>query len=180
MTLLTNRFFLGDMARCFGITLLVFGAFIITVFGMSGGQKGIEAGLVMLLIPAVLMVLGTLVFIVIMGNRVPMGFLIDGEGVRMRSISKRVKGINNTAIVLGLLAGKHGAVGAGALGRAQENCSIAWNELCKVRFYPAHRVIFLKGGFLSRIRVYCTPQNYPDVEQRIRSHAPSQADVATR
>jgi len=177
MTLLTNRFFLVDMAKCIGITMMVFGVIIITIFGMSGGAKGMVGALLLLALPLVLIVLGTLIFVAIMGNRLPMEFTIDSYGIRMKSISRRVAGINRTAIVLGILAGKPGAIGAGQLGRAQENTSIAWSELSKIRFYPDQRVIYLKGGFLSRIRVYCTPQNYPTAEQTIRGLCPSHAVI---
>ena len=179
MKLLTNRFFWGDMGKCLGLTLLALLSFTIPIFLSSGAQKGLQGAVIILSIPTVLVLFGTLIFIVIMGNRVPMEFKIDSAGVRMQSVSKRIKGINRAAIVLGLLAGKPGAVGAGELGRTQEKCCIAWNELHKVRYYPNQRVIFVNGGFLSKIRVYCTPENYSNVAGRIRAKTPPQAVVST-
>ena len=40
-------------------------------------------------------------------------------------------------------------------------------------------VIFLKGGILSRIRLYCLPQNYAQVSQMIRCRLPDKAIVET-
>jgi hypothetical protein len=96
----------------------------------------------------------------------------------MKSVSRRVKNINRTAMIVGMLAGKPGMVGAGAIGESQERTSIAWSSVRRVRFHPAQGVVFVKGGILSRLRLYCTPQNYQAVEQIIRSHLPAVADVA--
>ena len=167
------------MGKCLGLTLLALLAFIIPLFWSSGAQKGLQGAVIILSIPTVLLFVGMLIFIVTMGNRVPMEFKIDGAGVRLQSVSKRIKVINRTAIVLGLLTGKPGAIGAGELGRTQEKWSIAWNEPSKVSYYPNQRVIFVNGGFLSKIRVYCTPENYSNVAGRIRAKTPPQAVVST-
>lgn len=178
MKLINNRFFLGDLVKWTLVTMLVCAAIFIPLFGSSGGKDGLFAALLFLSLPAILIFLGTFIFVIIMGNRVPMVFRIDAHGVNMRSVSKRVKNINRTAMILGVLAGKPGMVGAGVAGASQENTTIAWQDLRKVRFHPVQQVIFLKGGILSRIRVYCTPQNYPSVEHLIRSHMPATANVA--
>jgi hypothetical protein len=115
-----------------------------------------------------------------MGNRLPLAFRVDALGVNMQSASKRVTNINRTAMVLGVLAGKPGMVGAGAIGASQENTTIAWQDLRKVCFHPVQQVIFLKGGIFSRIRVYCTPQNYPSVERLIRSRMPATVNATVR
>lgn len=178
MKLINNRFFLGDLLKWTIATMLVCAAIFIPLFGISGGKDGLFAALLFLSLPPVLIFLGTFIFVIIMGNRVPMAFRIDALGVNMRSVSKRVKSINRTAMILGVLAGKPGMVGAGMAGASQENTTIAWQDLRKVRFHPVQQVIFLKGGILSRIRVYCTPQNYPSVEHLIRSRMPSTANVS--
>ncbi len=123
------------------------------------------------------MIMGTLIFVLIMGNRVPMAFKIDAEGVHMTSNSKRIKNINRGVILLGLLAGKPGAVGAGMIGQSQEDATILWGELRKVHFYPTQRVIFLKGGIFSRIRIYCTTENYPTAELMIQKHMPEKVRI---
>jgi hypothetical protein len=150
------------------LTMLVSAALLLPIFGIPGGWGGIQAALLILLIGFTAMIMGTLIFALIMGNRLPMAFKVDAEGVNMKSVSSRVKNINRGAILVGLLARKPGVIGAGMAGRSQEETTIPWNELRKVDFYPAHRVIFLKGDIFSRIRLYCTPANYSAVEQCIR------------
>jgi len=178
MTLLGNRFFLADLGKWLGLTLLVCAAIFVPLLGVAGGAKGVEAAFLFLGIGACLLILGTLLFVAIMGNRVPMEFTVDGDGVIMRTVSRRVKGINAATIVLGALARKPGAVGAGVIGASQQSTTIAWDELRRIRFFPAERVIFLKGGIFSRIRVYCTEQNYAAVEATIRQRKPPAADIA--
>lgn len=179
MKLLNNRFFLGDLTKWTVVTTIVFAAILIPLLGFSGGREGLEAAILFLALPPVLIFVSTLIFILLMGNRLPLRFRIDAEGLHMKSVSRRVRNINRTAMILGALAGKPGAVGAGAIGASQENTSIGWEELSKVRFHPADRVVFLKGGIFSRIRVYATPQNYESVAERIRNRLPAHAEVTT-
>jgi hypothetical protein len=61
---------------------------------------------------------------------------------------------------------------------SQQSTTIAWNELRKIRFYPAQRVIFLKGGIFSRIRLYCTAQNYEAVAKTVKEMGGRQAPPA--
>jgi hypothetical protein len=180
MKLINNRFFLGDLVKWTLVTMLVCAAIFIPLLGISGGKDGLFAALLFLALPVVLIFLGTFIFVIIMGNRLPLAFRVDALGVNMRSVSKRVTHINRTAMVLGVLAGKPGMVGAGAIGASQENTTIPWQDLRKVCFHPVQQVIFLKGGIFSRIRVYCTPQNYPSVERLIRSRMPANVNATVR
>jgi hypothetical protein len=160
MTLLNNRFFLADLVKWLGWTLLVCLAIFIPLMGIPGGAQGVRAAFLFTGTGAVLLIFSTLLFVLIMGNRVPMEFTLDNDGIQMRTVSKRIKKINLVAILFGVLARKPGAIGAGALGMSGQSTRIAWNELRKIQFHPVQRVIFLKGGILSRIRLYCTAQNY--------------------
>lgn len=179
MKLLNNRFFLGDFAKWFGLTMLICSTLFMLIFGIPGGLKGIEAALLMTGIGAVLLIVSTLIFVIIMGNRVPMEFTVNSDGVNMRGISKRMKGINKLAIIMGVLARKPGAIGAGTIGMSQQSTTIPWNELQKVHFYPAYQAIFLKGGIFSRIRLYCTSQNYEAVVKIIQQFKPSKTEIKT-
>jgi len=110
MKLLNNQFFLGDLVKWTKLTMLVCGAFFMAIFGLAGGRDGIQAALVFTIIPPVLISLGRLIFALIMGNCGRMEFRLDDEGIHMKSISKRVKNINRTATMVGVLAGKPGMV----------------------------------------------------------------------
>jgi len=175
MKLLNDRFFLADLVKWTGLTTLLFAAILVPLFGFSGGPEGLRAALLFLAIPPVLLLVSTLIFILVMGNRLPLGFRIDEEGIRMRSLSKRVSNINRAAMVIGALAGKPGAVGAGAIGASQERCFIPWEDLRKVRFFPEQGVIFLKGGIFSRIRIYAEPAVYEAAARVILSRLPAAA-----
>ena len=178
MTLLNNRFFLADLVKWLGWTLLVCLAIFIPLMGIPGGAQGVRAALLFTGIGAVLLIFSTLLFVVIMGNRVPLEFTLNNDGIQMRTVSRRIKGINLIAILFGVLARKPGAVGAGAIGMSGQNTRIAWNELRIIQFHPAQRVIFLKGGILSRIRLYCTTQNYQAVAAMIGERGLQQSPPA--
>jgi hypothetical protein len=179
MMLLNNRFFLADCVKWLGWSLGISLAIFLPLFGIPGGVDGMRTAFLMTGIGAVLLIFSTLLFVLIMGNRVPMEFSINNDGIQMRTRSKRMKSINKIAIIFGVLARKPGAIGAGALGRSGQNTHIAWNELSKIQFHPAQRVIFLKGGILSRIRLYCTAQNYAVVAARIEETARQQTPPAS-
>jgi hypothetical protein len=179
MTLLNNRFFLADFAKWLGWTLVISLAIFLPLFGIPGGVDGVWTALLITGIGAVLLIFSTLLFVLIMGNRVPMEFTLNSDGIQMRTGSRRMQGINLIAIIFGVLARKPGAIGAGALGLSGQNTRIAWNELRKIQFHPAQRVIFLKGGILSRIRLYCIAQNYQAVAAMVEERGLQQSPQAS-
>jgi hypothetical protein len=67
-----------------------------------------------------------LIMILFFGNRMPMRFTIDQDGVTCDITSKRSKWANRLLIILGILARKPGAAGTGILAVAQESQTYEW------------------------------------------------------
>jgi hypothetical protein len=116
------------------------------------------------------MSMSVLIYVAVMGNRVPIEFEVDARGARMRALSRRSKGIALAAIAAGGAAGNAGAVGAGIAARAQERTAVPWDELSEVRLFPEDRVIYLRGDAFSRLRLYCTADNYARVAAMVERH----------
>ncbi len=166
--LLGNRFFLRDTCKWLAWSTLIGGILLVAIFGLAGGAGGVRAALLITLIGMAVMLFGTALFVAVMGNRMAFEFALDEAGVHMRSVSKRVKWINRLTLILGVLARKPSAAGAGAAAMSQEETTILWNDLSRTSYFPNDRAIFLRGDLLTRIRLFCKPENYALVEQTIR------------
>jgi hypothetical protein len=170
MKLLGNRFFLRDTVRWIGLSTAIIGVLFLALFGLAGGAENIPLALGITVGALVLMSMSVLIYVAVMGNRVPIEFEVDARGARMRALSRRSKGIALAAIAAGGAAGNAGAVGAGIAARAQERTAVPWDELSEVRLFPEDRVIYLRGDAFSRLRLYCTADNYARVAAMVERH----------
>jgi hypothetical protein len=176
--LLTNRFILQDVFLGALATTLIGGTIIGGIFAWDGGWKGLQSGLIFsgffglfMLLVSVLTLGG------IFGNRWPLEFLVGDDGVVMNNVSEKAHAIHRLSWILALLTGRPLMAGPGLIAQSREVVGITWDEVRTVRGYPALGVIYIKGGFLDNVRLYCTSANYAEVARRVdaavRQHAPS-------
>jgi hypothetical protein len=170
--LLTNRFFLYDMAKMLFWTFAIFDGMMLALFSF---QRNMDAAVPFLSISG-LILLGFVIVIVgitilVFGNRFPTRFVVNLDGVSYASRSGRAGTLNRAAIIIGLLARRPGAAGAGLLAVSQESGSILWEDIHRIREYPSLRVISLMNSWRVVVRVYCTPENYSRVAESVRSRA---------
>jgi hypothetical protein len=116
---------------------------------------------------------------VIFGNRWPLEFTIEPDGVVMNNVSEKAHAIHRMSWILAILTGRPLMAGPGLIAQSREVVAIPWNEVRRVQRYPALGVIAIKGGFLDNVRLYCTPANYADVVQRVEAAVKQQAPSAT-
>jgi len=76
-------------------------------------------------------------------------------------------------ITAGFLSGNFSAAGAGFLAQSKQDVFIRWRNIKKVKYLPASNTVMLRGGLTENIAVFCTPENYADVETYIRSSLPA-------
>jgi hypothetical protein len=106
------------------------------------------------------------------GNRMPMRFTINHDGVTCEITSKRSKWANRALIVLGILARKPGAVGTGAIALSQESQTFEWKRIYSVVFNDKRNIITLRNRWRSLIMIFCLPENYGKIVEIIKSHIP--------
>ncbi len=97
-------------------------------------------------------------------------FVVDHKGVLCRTQAKQAKQnrmINSLTVVLGLLSGKPAVAGAGVLAQSRQGVFLKWSRVRKVKYKPRQRTILLKGGFSERIALFCTRDNYAQVEREV-------------
>jgi hypothetical protein len=170
--LLTNRFFLYDMAKLLFWTFLIVNGLMLTIFLI---QREFDALLPMVQLSGLIILgfalLAAAITAVIFGNRFPTRFAVRPDGVFYESLSGRASTLNRAAIVAGILAGKPGAAGAGLLAASQETGGIIWHDVRTVHEYPNQCVISLMNSWRVVLRLYCRPEDYPRVIELVHAYA---------
>lgn len=119
---------------------------------------------------AALLILTWLLLMVLYRGRYKTEFMLDDNGVSCRTQAKQAKKtriINALAVVLGLLSGKPAVAGAGMLAQSRQEVFLKWNRVTKVRYKPKSYTILLRGGWTEQIALFCTAENYSQVEHEI-------------
>ena len=95
-------------------------------------------------------------------------YVVDNEGVHCRTQEKQANTnrlINGLTVALGLLSGKPSTAGAGMLAQSRQNEFLKWSHVTKARYKPKQKVIVLRGGWTENITLFCSKENYEQVEQ---------------
>jgi hypothetical protein len=98
-------------------------------------------------------------------------FVLNDRGALCRTQEKQARknrAVNRLTVVLGLLSGRPAAVGAGMLAQARQSEYLEWGRIKKASFHPKGRTILLHGGFAETIALFCTEENYPEIEEFVR------------
>jgi len=181
MPLLTSRFFLYDFAKVILISGGIFYLILLPIFLHSPGEKHIgQMTAVIALIMGGIAFLFVLISLVFFGNHWPMAFAVSTEGVGWRSLSRRGSQANRVAIVVGVLSGKPGMAGAGLLAASNERGWLPWQQVRRVKAYPAQRAISIMNSWRVVVRLYCTPENYGAVLAYVEQHGSLQAEAGSR
>lgn len=163
-----NRFIVTDLLLAIG---LPFGILITILLLLSGGDilgSDVKYGLFLI---GLLFLFTFLVVRFIYGGQYAPGFIIDKKGITnytQRSQRKKNRFINGLLIFLGSLSRNPGAIGMGLLAESKQVLFIKWKHIRKVRYYPMHHTILVKGGFTEKIVIFCTSENYENVKKMIR------------
>ncbi|MEL7658882.1 MAG: hypothetical protein AAGU75_23570, partial [Bacillota bacterium] len=84
--------------------------------------------------------------------------------------AKRGKIINGLAVALGLFSGNPTVAGAGMIAQSRQVVRLRWKSVQKVKYDPQRHTILVRGGYMEKIAVFCTPENYEEVEAMILDH----------
>jgi len=159
--LLTNRHMLGPV--CLAMLGAAVGAALLVSFPLAIEGEWEDITNVFKLFAVVglgLFALSLLIMAFAFRNRLRVHFRIDDEGVLLRQIDRTAKAGNRAAFWAGLVLGRPGAVGAGALAISQEEQSLAWSGAFTARLEPATHSIAFRNGWRTLMRVYCPPETY--------------------
>jgi len=125
-----------------------------------------------LILIGVLFLLTYLFIRIFWGGKYEVGFELDKTGIRSYTLPKQAKQnriVNALAIILGFLSGRPAVAGAGMLAQSKQDVFIRWKNIKKVKYLSGKKSVMLRGGLTENIAVFCTNENYSDVEAFIRS-----------
>ncbi|NEW81541.1 MAG: hypothetical protein GZ094_04145 [Mariniphaga sp.] len=159
--ILRNAVILKQLAIAIGIPfglLLIFLLIIKAYYGV---------GLI-----ALLFLLTYLFINIVWGGKYDVGFELDKTGIRSFTLENQAKKnsiLNAITVVAGLLSGKPAVAGAGFLAQSRQDIMMRWRNIKKVSCYPQKHTVIIRGGLTESIAVFCTKDNYHDVDAYIRS-----------
>lgn len=103
-------------------------------------------------------------------------FVLDGKGALCRTGAAQAKQnriINTLTVMLGLLAGKPSAAGAGILAQSRQEAFLRWSRVTSIKYSPQKHTILLRGGWTEQMALFCTKENYETVEAFVRRRIPA-------
>ena len=170
--LLTNRFVMTDVIVGCGVTVILCWLFFFLAFAWGNdfrdlGQAWRVSATFALGGAIFLSTMSLFVLLVFFGNRHPLEFILDEDGIVMNNISERAKAAHRLAWLVALATGRPLMAGPGLIAQSREVVAIPWDEVRRVKAYPALGVIAIRGGLLENIRLYCTHENFPSVLERV-------------
>ena len=77
------------------------------------------------------------------------------------------RGAARLLVVLGLLTGKPGAVGAGLIAAGDRTRALEWGEVGRVRYDARRRTVALGNSWRTVVILFCTAENYAQVAQAV-------------
>jgi len=168
--LLSNRIMVGGVARGFGLAALIMGSLLTFLLAVQGEFDAI--GPIWLLTLAVcggLLVVAVLVMLLVFRNRMRFRFTVDDDGVLAEQIDTTARAANRLAIVAGALSGSMGGTGSGLIAASQEVQRVDFHGAFRMQTLPRARVIVFRNGWRRLLFVYCSPENFAEVAERISS-----------
>lgn len=160
-----NVLILRQLGLAIGIP---FGVLIVALTLLAEDRERLYAlGLIaLLLVLTVLFVLG------VYGGKYDAAFTLNAKGIRCATQpgqAKKNKLINGLTVVLGLISGKPAVAGAGMMAAARQSVWLPWQRIRSVRYLPKHHTIVLRASPLESVGVFCTADNYAEVQAIIQS-----------
>jgi len=115
----------------------------------------------------------TWVFIIIIyKGKYDVEFVLDKRGIlcqTQKHQAKKNRVLNTLTVILGLISGKFSVAGAGMLAQSNQEVFIKWPHITKIKFKPKNLTILIRGNLTQNIGLFCTEENYPLVENLIKS-----------
>lgn len=170
--LVTSRFFLYDVLRVSVLSYILINVLLLVMALFVDGGRSWNTGL---LVGSGLAVIGLAIAILIIallffGNKIPYRFTATDKVASMEMMSRKAKVANRLSSFLGILTGKPGVAGAGAIAASREYTELPWKWALRAKYYPGAKTITLLNGWRAVIRFYCTEENYQEVADFVKLH----------
>ena len=164
----SNKVILRDLGIAIGIPFGI----LVVVLVVLGGLKGFHGDIFFALCLIGILFILTFIFIrLVYGWKYAAAFVINESGIQnytQKRQAKRNRIINILTVIIGILSRKPSAAGAGLLAQSKQDVFLRWNNIRKVKYDPLRHTIVVRGGLTEKIALFCTEQNYGEVEKMIK------------
>jgi hypothetical protein len=159
------------VARQFVQALLATMGIVVVLMLVCTGQiyESIAAAVVGGGIIAALMPVGALIHLLVIGGKEL--YIITDQGVWRGPATRAPEMLSKGFSAMGisaLLDGNVSMAGTAMLAAGRVQQDMAWRDVKKVMYKPNWRLIILKVDALTKIWMFCTKDNYPEVEKFVR------------
>jgi len=150
--------------------------FVLFVIELLDPYSRLSPSFLQVLVHVFLIVLGILTgcvligVLLVMGNRYEHEYSADDKGIVEKAAKKQYRRntiVNGLLVGLGLLMKQPGAAGAGVLAQSRQAQYLKWKDVDGYSVDPHRRTIVLIRGRRVRMIVYCLPENYDSVAERV-------------
>ncbi|MCL1875377.1 MAG: zinc ribbon domain-containing protein [Synergistaceae bacterium] len=120
---------------------------------------------------AALTPLGALIHLMIIGGKEL--YIITDNGVWRGPVKHAPEMLSGGFSAMGisaLLSGNFSMAGTAMLAAGRVQQDMAWRDVKKVVYKPNWRLIILKADALTKIWMFCTKDNYPEVEKLVKQY----------
>jgi len=169
ISLINNRFIIWNVVKGSLLSLLLLFVILGLILGFTDVMRGLKTAFIACLWTGLFIVfISIFTLLVVLGNKYPLEFIINEEGIIMKSQSRRAKAAHRLAFILGLLGKSSAAMASGALGKSGEIAVCGWKEIDSVKLYPDKRVVAARQNFIQTMYVFCTESNFQQVANLIK------------
>lgn len=105
------------------------------------------------------------------GGKYEAKFAVDEKGIYCRTEEKQAtknRLLNKLTVLAGIFSGKPAVSGAGLLAQSKNLMFIPWTNVSKIQYIEKDFVIIINGGFAEKIVLFCTRDNYDEIEKIIK------------
>jgi hypothetical protein len=166
--LYTNPVILNGLALAIG---LPFGILILFLLIVSKGDIFSSDVKYAFLMIGLLFFFTFLLTMALYGGKYAPGFILDEKGVINYTQDKQRKRnnlINGLLVFFGLFGGNVTAAGIGYIAESRQVMKIKWKNVRDVKYDQKHNTIIIKGGFAEKMAIFCTEENYLEVEDFVK------------
>ena len=163
-----NRYIMRGLGFAIGIP---FGILIAVIIILAKGDIAATDARYALGLIAALFILTFLIVMIAYGGKYAPGFIVDETGIinyTQKKQAKRSRVINGLLIALGAMSGNPTAVGTGMIAQSRQVVRLRWKNIRNIKYDAKRHTILVRGGYLEKIAIFCTPENYEQVSELVR------------
>jgi hypothetical protein len=158
---------MGLLAKVFGFSIG-----LVSVFTLVLSWRHIIIIDLLKFIGLISVIVGALLIfamVVVMGNKVTYEYTITDQGVT-QIMGEKERRRNKVILGLSILAGSVRSTGAALMASSRETTQITWDDVKKIVTNDNRKTIQLKNNWITIMLIYCTPQNYIQVIEKINTN----------